>query len=148
MTRYLRKNELLDTKDNEFKSVAISLLWHEQPILCRGQINVAGIWRRYETWKKLCLKISHYCCIRSRRSVQFGSYETWSWMANCVTAMTQMLPFLYFHYTLPLQASIENVTLCARIKSQAVSDRVNPLSLGTVSTSAYIENWHKLPGTH
>ena len=38
--------EMLNTKDNEFNSVAILLLWHEPPILCRGQSNVAGIRRR------------------------------------------------------------------------------------------------------
>ena len=48
MTRYLGRNEILNTKDNEFDSVAILLFWHEPPMLCRGQINVAGIRRRYE----------------------------------------------------------------------------------------------------
>ena len=30
---------MLNTKDNEFNSVAISLLWHEPPMLCRSYIN-------------------------------------------------------------------------------------------------------------
>ena len=43
MTRYkIGRNEILNTKDIEFNSVAISVLWHELPRLCRGQINVAG----------------------------------------------------------------------------------------------------------
>ena len=31
MTRYLGRNEMLNTKDIEFNSVAISVLWHELP---------------------------------------------------------------------------------------------------------------------
>ena len=46
MTQYLGRNKILNTKDNELNSVAISLLWHEPPMLYRGQINVAGIRRR------------------------------------------------------------------------------------------------------
>ena len=46
MTRYLGRNDILNTKDIEFNIVAISELWHELPRLCRGQINVAGIRRR------------------------------------------------------------------------------------------------------
>ena len=38
-------NKILNTKDIEFNSVAISVLCHEPPMLCRGQINVAGIRR-------------------------------------------------------------------------------------------------------
>ena len=43
MTRYLGRNEILNTKHIEFNSVVISVLWHEPPMLCRGQINVAGM---------------------------------------------------------------------------------------------------------
>ena len=46
ITRYLGRIEILNTKDIEFNSVAISVLWHELPRLCRGHINVAGIRRR------------------------------------------------------------------------------------------------------
>ena len=46
MTRYLGRNKILNTKDIEFNNVAISVLWHELPRLCRSQINVAGIRRR------------------------------------------------------------------------------------------------------
>ena len=42
----LTQNEIVNKKDNEFNIVAISLLWHELPMLCRGKINVAGIRRR------------------------------------------------------------------------------------------------------
>ena len=41
MARYLGRNEFLNTKYIEFNSVAISVLWHELPRLCRGQIKVA-----------------------------------------------------------------------------------------------------------
>ena len=51
MARYLGRNEIFNTKYNEFHNVAILLLWHEPPMLCGGQINVAGIRRRQETWK-------------------------------------------------------------------------------------------------
>ena len=40
---YLGRKDILYTKNYEFNRVAIFLLWHEPPRLCRGQINVAGI---------------------------------------------------------------------------------------------------------
>ena len=43
MTRYLGRNDILNTKDIEFNSVAISVLWHALPRHNRGQINVGGI---------------------------------------------------------------------------------------------------------
>ena len=43
MTRYLGRNEILNTKEIEFNSVAISVLCIELSRLTRGQINVAGI---------------------------------------------------------------------------------------------------------
>ena len=45
MTRYLGRNKILNTKDIEFNSVTISVLWHELLRLYRGQITVAGIRR-------------------------------------------------------------------------------------------------------
>ena len=51
MTGYLGRNEILNTKNNEFNSDAIFPIWHEHPMLHRGQINVADIRRRQETWK-------------------------------------------------------------------------------------------------
>ena len=51
MTRYLGRNEILNTKNNEFNSAAIFLVLHELPKLRSGQINVAVIRRRQETWK-------------------------------------------------------------------------------------------------
>ena len=42
--------------------------------------------------------------------------------------------FVELHYPLPWQASLENVTMWN------VFDWVNPLSLETMSASAYIEN--------
>ena len=49
MTRYLGRNEILNTKNNEFDSAVIFPFWHELPGLRCGQINVAGIRRRQET---------------------------------------------------------------------------------------------------
>ena len=66
MTQYLGGNEMLNTKDNEFNRVAISTIWHERPMLCSDQINVVGNVK----------KLSHYCCISSRLSVQFSCYVT------------------------------------------------------------------------
>ena len=43
LTRYLGRNDFANAKYNEFNSAAISLLGHPPPMLCRGQINVAGI---------------------------------------------------------------------------------------------------------
>ncbi len=34
-----------------------------------------------------------------RRSVQFGCYVTWLWIANCVSVMTKMLPL--YNFTTP-----------------------------------------------
>ena len=51
MTQYLGRNEILNTKNNEFNSAAIFPAWHKLPMLHRGQINVSGIRRRQETWK-------------------------------------------------------------------------------------------------
>ena len=48
---YLGRNEILNTKNNEFIGVAIFPVWHELPRLYSGQINMAGIGRRQETWK-------------------------------------------------------------------------------------------------
>ena len=49
MTRYLGRNETLNTKNNEFNSAAMFQVWHELSRLLRGQIYVAGIGRRQET---------------------------------------------------------------------------------------------------
>ena len=43
MTRYLGRNEILNTENNECNSDAIFPVWHELPMLSHGQINVAGI---------------------------------------------------------------------------------------------------------
>ena len=51
MTRYLGRNEILDTKNNEFNSAAIFPVLHVLPMLRCGHINVAGIRRRQETLK-------------------------------------------------------------------------------------------------
>ena len=47
--------------------------------------------------------------------------------------------FVELHHPLPWQAGMEHITLRAH-KPQAVSDWLHPLSLGTMSASAYIEN--------
>ena len=48
--------------------------------------------------------------------------------------------FVKVYHLSPLQWSLENVTLCVRILPEAATDWLNPLSLGTLSVSAYIEN--------
>ena len=47
MTRYLGRNEILNTTNNEFKSAAIFPILLELPRLRGGQINVAGIGPTY-----------------------------------------------------------------------------------------------------
>ena len=54
-------------------------------------------------------------------------------MANCGYVMGIML---YFHHLSPLQTSMKT----PRYKPQAVSDWLNPHSLGTVSAFGCIEN--------
>ena len=51
MKRYLGRNEILNAKNNSFNSAAIFPVWHELPMLRSGQISVADICRRQETWK-------------------------------------------------------------------------------------------------
>ena len=51
MTRYLGRNEILNTKNNKLNNAAMFPVWHELSRLRRGQINVAGLRRRQETWK-------------------------------------------------------------------------------------------------
>ena len=43
-------------------------------------------------WKYRIINIASTC----RRSVQFGCYITWLWMANCASVMTKMLPLYNF----------------------------------------------------
>ena len=73
MTRYLGRNEILNTKDIEFNSVAISVLWHEMSRLCRGQIKVAGIRRRHrltEIWRRKPNLDTPAVAIRNSSSVE------------------------------------------------------------------------------
>ena len=51
MTRYLGRDEILNTKNNEFNDAAIFPIWYKLPMLHHGQINVADIRRRQGTWK-------------------------------------------------------------------------------------------------
>ena len=51
MTRYLDRNEILNTKNNDFNSAAIFPVLHELPMLPRGQINVADIGGQQKTCK-------------------------------------------------------------------------------------------------
>ena len=92
------------------------------------------------------------------RSVQFGCYMTWLWITNCASVMTKMLPL--YNFTMTNWASVMtkmlplyNFTIPCRDRRawktshsahahlpEAISDWLNPLSLGTMSASAYIEN--------
>ena len=49
MTRYLGRDDILNTKNNEFNDAAIFPISHKLPRLHRGQINVADIRRRQGT---------------------------------------------------------------------------------------------------
>ena len=96
MTRYLGRNEFVNAKDNEFNGAAISLVWHPPVMLCGVQINVAGIsdGRKREN----CSVWKYHTIVAStcRRSVQFGCFITWPWMANCVSVMIKMLSLFNF----------------------------------------------------
>ena len=58
-------------------------------------------------WKDLTI-----VALTCRRSVQFGCWITWLWMANCVSVMTKMLPS--YNFTIPCRGR-RNVTMCMRI---------------------------------
>ena len=77
-----------------------------------------------------------------RRSVEFGCYITWLWMANCVSVMTKMLPL--YNFTIPYHGRRAwKTSREARATAglpEAVSDWLNPFSLGTMSASAYFDN--------
>ena len=62
-------------------------------------------------------------------------------MANCVSVMTKMLSL--YNFTIPLIVTAgehgKRHALRAHMP-EAATDWLNPLSLGTMSASAYIEN--------
>ena len=98
MTRYLGRDEILNTKKNEFNSATIFPVWHELSRLRCGQINVADIHRRQETGKytvALCLKRLHYCCIHMKTFIIVWLLRNLT-LANCVSVMTKMLPLFNF----------------------------------------------------
>ena len=93
MTRYLGRNEILTTKDNEFKSVAISLLWHEPPMLFPrpdlrgrhtwtvGNVKIAlseniafllhPLWKFRAVWLLRNLTLDGKLCLRNDRNADF-----------------------------------------------------------------------------
>ena len=96
MTRYLGKTEFVNAKDNEFNSAAISLLWHPPAMLWAFRLTWLAYSdgrkrENYSVWKD-CIIVA----LTSRRSVQFGCFITWPWMANCVSVMIKMLPLFNF----------------------------------------------------
>ena len=74
-----------------------------------------------------------------RRSVEFGRYVTWLWMANCVPRDDKNTAFVELHYPLPYQTSLTRHNVRAQ-QQEGTSDFLNPFSLGTMSASAYIDN--------
>ncbi len=85
-----------ETWDNEFNSAAISRIWHPQAMLCGVQINVAGNTATVGNVKIAVWKDRIIVASTCRRSVQFGCFITWPWMANCVSVMIKMLPLFNF----------------------------------------------------
>ena len=79
-----------------------------------------------------------------RRSVEFGRYVTWLWVANCVSVMTKMLHFICItSLSLAMAGQPEKRHNMRAQQQDSVSDWLNqtrPFSLGTMSASAYIEN--------
>ena len=49
-----------------------------------------------------------------RRSVEFGRYVSWLWLANCVSVMTKMLHLYNFAILCHGRPCLKNVTKCAR----------------------------------
>ncbi len=78
-------------------------------------------------WKDRILVASTY-----RRSVQFGCYITWLWMANCPSVMIKMLHLYNFTTLAMADEHGKRHTTCAHLP-EAVSDWLNPFSLGTMS---------------
>ena len=56
-------------------------------------------------------------------------------MANCVSVMTKMLPL----YNLAMAGKHGKCHAMRAHQPEAVSDWLNPISLGTMSASAYID---------
>ena len=77
------RNEFVNAKDNELNSAAISLLWHPPAMLCRHTATVGNV--KIAVWKDRII-VASTC----RRSVQFGCYITWLWMAHCASLMTKI----------------------------------------------------------
>ena len=72
-----------------------------------------------------------------RRSVEFGRYVTWLWVANCVSVMTKMLHL--YNFVIPCHGRPAwKTSQCARATDWL--NQTRPFSLGTMSASAYIEN--------
>ena len=100
--RYLGRNKIFSTKNNEFNSAAIFPVWHELPRLRRARLTwpTYGDGRKLENssvWKDRII-VASTC----RRSVQFGCYITWLCMANCVSVTTKLLRL--FNFTIPCHA--------------------------------------------
>ena len=56
-------------------------------------------WPAYEGGRKRRIIVASTC----RRSVEFGRYVTWLWMANCASVMAKMLPL--YNVAIPCRAS-------------------------------------------
>ena len=96
MTRYLGRNEFLNAKDNEFTALPSRyFVTHRQ---CFAAFRLT--WLAYSNGRKRenCSVCKDRIIVAStcRRSVQFGCYITWLWMANCVSVMIKMLPLFNF----------------------------------------------------
>ena len=124
-TRYLGRNEILNTNNNEINSAA-RLTW---------PANVDG--RKLENsyvWKD-CIIVASTC----RRSVQFRCYITWLWMANCVSVMIKMLPLFNFTISCNGRRAWKTSRSACISRKPFLIDWIHSL-LGTMSASAYIEN--------
>ena len=75
----------------------------------------------------------------SRRSVPFGCYVYLTLDGKLCLRDYKTAAFVEFHYPLLWLASLENVIMCTHTV-QDIFDWLNPISLGTMPASAYIEN--------
>ncbi len=99
MTRYLGRNEILNTKNIKIMNSTV-LPSFQFGMNCQCFAASRLTWQAYgdgrkrgngSVWKD-CIIVASTC----RRSVQFGCNITWLWMANCVSVMIKMVHLFNF----------------------------------------------------
>ena len=136
MTRCLGRSDILNTKNSTV------LPSSQFGMNCQCFTAARLTWPAYVNSRKLenrsVCKDRIIVASTCRRSVQFGCYIACLWMANCVSVMVKLRHL--FNFTVSCNViQAWKTSRCAHYP-EAVSDWLNPLSLGTMSASAYIYN--------